>query len=65
MNEIINFFLPLTFIHIFELAIVIILAIGLARLVIGLGFAAIVFVFGLIAAIIGAVCSRPTKRRFR
>jgi membrane associated rhomboid family serine protease len=65
MNEITSFFLPLTFWHITEIALILIGAIILARLVIGLGFAAIAVFFGLIAAVIGAVCSRPTKRRFR
>jgi hypothetical protein len=42
---------PFTFWHIFEIAVVVILAIALARLVIGLAFSAIVFVVGLIVSL--------------
>jgi len=68
MNEIANFFLPLTFGHIFWVALIIIAAIVCARI----ALAVAIWVFGLIVAVLGSVLvgiasifSRPKKRHSR
>lgn len=57
---------PFTFWHIFEIAVVIILAIALARLVIGLAFSAIVGIFGIVISLFSyAVMTGVGTRRSR
>jgi uncharacterized membrane protein YgaE (UPF0421/DUF939 family) len=68
MNEIVNFFLPLTFGHIFYVALIVIAAIVCARIALALVIWLGSFVIGAVALMfvgLFAVFNRPKKRRIR